>query len=48
MGKVIAGMTMSLDGYINDQNGSVEKLYSDFDEMHDSRMLKDRPYLSNN
>ena len=32
---------MSLDGYINDQNGSVEKLYPDFDEMHHSRMLLD-------
>ena len=41
MGKVILGMSMSLDGYINDQNGSVEKLYPDFDEMHDSRMLID-------
>ena len=29
MGKVIFGMTMSLDGYINDRNGSVERLYSD-------------------
>ena len=36
MGKVIAGMSMSLDGYINDQNGSVEKLYSDFSELHDA------------
>lgn len=36
MGKVIAGMTMSLDGYVNDRNGSVEKLYSDFSEMHDA------------
>ena len=35
MGKVIAGTTMSLDGFINDRNGSVEKLYSDFSEMHD-------------
>ena len=35
MGKVIAGMSMSLDGYINDQNGSVKKLYSDFNELHD-------------
>jgi dihydrofolate reductase len=33
MGKVIAGMSVSLDGYINDQNGSVEKLYSDFSEL---------------
>ena len=35
MGKVITGMTMSLDGYINESNGSVEKLYSDFSELHD-------------
>ncbi|CAN5119063.1 dihydrofolate reductase family protein [soil metagenome] len=36
MGKVIAGMSISLDGYINDHNGSVEKLYSDFSELHDA------------
>jgi dihydrofolate reductase len=36
MGKVIAGMTISLDGFINDNNGSVDKLYSDFSEMHDA------------
>jgi len=35
MGKVIAGMTMSLDGFINDANGSVEKLSPDFVELHD-------------
>src|SRR5512142_2306806 len=29
MGKVIVGMTMSLDGLINDQEGSVEALYPD-------------------
>jgi dihydrofolate reductase len=29
MGKVVLGMTMSLDGFINDRNGSVEALYSD-------------------
>jgi dihydrofolate reductase len=34
MGKVIAGMTMSLDGFINDRNGTVEKLNPDFDELH--------------
>jgi len=33
MGKVIAGMTMSLDGFINDGNGSAEKLSPDFDEL---------------
>jgi dihydrofolate reductase len=36
MGKVIAGMTMSLDGFVNDSSGSVDKLYSDFAEMHDA------------
>lgn len=38
MGKVIvcAGMSMSLDGFINDENGSVNKLYPDFAEMHDA------------
>ena len=41
MGKVIAGMSMSLDGYINDQNGSVEKLYADFSELHDSPLFKE-------
>jgi dihydrofolate reductase len=29
MGKVVVGMTMSLDGFINDRNGSVEALYPD-------------------
>ncbi|HEX6032893.1 MAG TPA: dihydrofolate reductase family protein [Anaerolineales bacterium] len=29
MGKVILGMTMSLDGFINDRNGSVAALYPD-------------------
>ena len=30
MAKVIFGMTMSLDGYVNDLNGSVGCLFSDF------------------
>ena len=29
MGKVVLGMTMSLDGFINDRHGSVEALYPD-------------------
>jgi hypothetical protein len=29
MTKVILGMTMSLDGFINDSSGSVEALYPD-------------------
>jgi dihydrofolate reductase len=36
MGKVIAGMTMSLDGFINDSNGSAEKLSPDFSELLDT------------
>jgi dihydrofolate reductase len=36
MGKVIAGMTMSLDGFVNDSNGSAEKLNPDFSELLDA------------
>lgn len=36
MGKVIAGMSMSLDGYVNDQTGSIDALYSDFSELKES------------
>lgn len=32
MGKVIGGMAMSLDGFVNDRNGSVEALYANFEE----------------
>ena len=35
MGKVIVGMTMSLDGFINDRNGSVEALYPDLATLRD-------------
>lgn len=34
MGKVIAGMTMSLDGFVNDSNENVDKLFPDFTELH--------------
>lgn len=33
MAKVMAGITMSLDGFINDRNGSVDQLYTDFTEL---------------
>jgi dihydrofolate reductase len=29
MGKIILGMTISLDGFVNDQDGSVGRLYAD-------------------
>ena len=36
MGKVILGMTMSLDGFISDRNGSVAALYPDLDTWRES------------
>ena len=41
MGKVIVGMTMSLDGFINDRSGSVEVLYPDLAELRDIDPLKE-------
>jgi len=33
MAKVIVGMTTSLDGFVNDRNGSVERLYADLEAL---------------
>ena len=41
MGKVILGMTMSLDGFINDRNGSVESLYPDLAALRDTEPLRE-------
>jgi dihydrofolate reductase len=41
MTKVMAGMTMSLDGFINDRNGSAQSLSPDFEELLASRSFKD-------
>lgn len=41
MGKIITGMAMSLDGYIEDREGSVARLYPDFEGMRQSRMMQD-------
>ncbi len=38
MGKVVLGMTMSLDGFINDRNGSVEALYSDLADWRETEL----------
>ncbi len=40
-GKVILGMTMSLDGFINDRKGSVSRLYPDLGELRKTRMLRE-------
>jgi dihydrofolate reductase len=41
MGKVILGMTMSLDGFINDRSGSVEALYPDLVDWRDTQLGKE-------
>lgn len=41
MAKVMAGMTMSLDGYINDKNGSSESLSPDFSELLETTSFKE-------
>jgi dihydrofolate reductase len=41
MGKVILGMTMSLDGFINDRNGSVSSLYPDLAELRETQILQE-------
>jgi dihydrofolate reductase len=40
MGKVLAGMTMSLDGYINDRHGSAQALSPDFEELLEAPSFK--------
>jgi dihydrofolate reductase len=41
MGKVILGMTVSLDGFINDRDGSVASLYPDLDELRNTEPLQE-------
>lgn len=40
MSKVIVGMTISVDGFVNDSRGSVAPLYPDFESFQDSEPLK--------
>ncbi|MEX0709688.1 MAG: dihydrofolate reductase family protein [Chloroflexota bacterium] len=39
MTKVVAGMTMSLDGFVNDRQGSVQALFPDLPSLPDSESL---------
>lgn len=39
MARVIAGMTISLDGFVADQNGSAGRLYPDFATLPDSDFM---------
>jgi dihydrofolate reductase len=41
MAKVIVGMTMSLDGFINDRSGSVGALYPDLAALRDTEPLRE-------
>ena len=41
MGKVVLGMTMSIDGFINDRNGSVEALYPDLEALRDTEPMRE-------
>ena len=41
MGKVIAGTTMSLDGFMNDRNGDVSLLYPDLEALRRTDMLQE-------
>jgi dihydrofolate reductase len=41
MARVIVGMTTSLDGFVNDRNGSVERLYPDLEALRKTAFLKE-------
>ena len=41
MGKVIIGATMSLDGFMNDRNGDVSRLYPDLEALRKTEMLQE-------
>jgi dihydrofolate reductase len=41
MTRVIVGMTMSLDGFVNDRSGSVAALYPDFAALRESAPLQE-------
>ena len=41
MAKVIVGMTMSLDGFVADQNGSAGRLYPDLAALRNTSYMKD-------
>src|SRR5881394_3967024 len=41
MGNVIVGATMSLDGFMNDRNGDVSRLYPDLEALRKTEMLQE-------
>lgn len=41
MPKVIAGMTVSLAGFVADRGGGVDRFYSDLESLHETTFMKD-------
>jgi hypothetical protein len=41
LAKVIVGMTISLDGFVADQNGNAGRLYPDLAALRDTAYMKD-------
>lgn len=41
MSKVIVGMTLSLDGFVNDRHGSVDRLYPDLAALRKTEVLRE-------
>ncbi len=41
MGNVIIGATLSLDGFMNDRNGDVSRLYPDLEALRSTEMLQE-------
>src|SRR5439155_8406613 len=41
MAKVVVGMTLSLDGFVNDRNGSVARLYPDLAALRKTEFLRE-------
>ncbi len=41
MSKIVVGMSMSLDGFVNDGSGSVAALYPDFESFQNSEPLRE-------
>ncbi|MHB1296542.1 MAG: dihydrofolate reductase family protein [Anaerolineae bacterium] len=41
MARVVVGMTVSLDGFVNDRNGSVEALYPDLDVLGETETMQE-------
>jgi dihydrofolate reductase len=41
MSKVIVGTTTSLDGFMNDREGNIDRLYPNLDDLRDTEMLQE-------